>query len=166
MARPTRESSVADTLADIALYLQRLGHDRPPPPTLDTLRALQLRHTATFPFETLSTLLRAPVPIDLPAIQHKLLHAGRGGYCYEHNGVLRAALQARLLGAARAGTSFPSHAPLQARRRVPCQHCKADASTPQARRRAQNHPPPCVRSGAEMPLPAHRPRARRRCHRP
>lgn len=93
MARPTRESSVADTLADIALYLQRLGHDRPPPPTLDTLRALQLRHTATFPFETLSTLLRAPVPIDLPAIQHKLLHAGRGGYCYELNRVFLALLR-------------------------------------------------------------------------
>ena len=58
---------MATALTDIALYLHRLGHDRAPPPTLETLRALQQRHTATFPFETLSTLLHLPVPLDLPA---------------------------------------------------------------------------------------------------
>ena len=29
------------TLADVALYLRRLGHDQPPAPTLSTLRAPQ-----------------------------------------------------------------------------------------------------------------------------
>jgi N-hydroxyarylamine O-acetyltransferase len=81
------------SLPEIALYLQRLGHDRPPAPTLDTLRRLQQRHTAVFPFETLSTLLHLPVPLDLPAVQHKLLHEGRGGYCYELNRVFLALLQ-------------------------------------------------------------------------
>jgi N-hydroxyarylamine O-acetyltransferase len=84
---------MATALTDIALYLHRLGHDRAPPPTLETLRALQQRHTSTFPFETLSTLLHLPVPLDLPAIQHKLLHEGRGGYCYELNRVFLALLQ-------------------------------------------------------------------------
>ena len=67
------------TLADVAPYLRRLGHDQPPAPTLSTLRALQARHTAAFPFETLSTLLRLPVPLDLPSIERKLLHDDRGG---------------------------------------------------------------------------------------
>lgn len=75
----------AAPLADPALYLQRLGHDTPPPPTLGTLRGLQLRHTQVFAFETLATLLHAPVPIDLPTLERKLLHEGRGGYCYELN---------------------------------------------------------------------------------
>lgn len=80
-------------LTDAALYLQRLGHDTAPPPTLDTLRQLQLRHTQVFAFETLATLLHVPVPIDLPALERKLLHEGRGGYCYELNRLYLALLQ-------------------------------------------------------------------------
>ena len=72
-------------LADSAIYLRRLGFAAPPLPTLDTLRELQRRHTATFAFESLSTLLHRPVPIDLPALERKVLHDGRGGYCFELN---------------------------------------------------------------------------------
>ncbi|MHC8285387.1 arylamine N-acetyltransferase family protein [Pseudomonas sp. XS1P51] len=68
-----------------ALYLQRLGFDAPPAPTLETLRQLQLRHTGVFPFENLTTLSGEPVLIDLPSIERKVLHDGRGGYCYELN---------------------------------------------------------------------------------
>lgn len=66
-----------------SLYLQRLGYDAPPPPTLQTLQDLQLRHVCTFAFESLSTLLHLPVPIDLPSVEQKVLLDGRGGYCYE-----------------------------------------------------------------------------------
>ncbi len=75
------------------LYLQRLGYDSPPPPTLQTLRDLQLRHVCTFAFESLSTLLRLPVPIDLPSVEQKVLFDGRGGYCYELNQMFLALLQ-------------------------------------------------------------------------
>lgn len=68
-----------------ARYLARLGFDAPPEPTLETLRTLQLRHTCTVTFETISTLLRRPVPIDLPSLEKKILEDGRGGYCYELN---------------------------------------------------------------------------------
>ena len=72
-------------LTNLKLYLQRLGFDAPPAPTLETLRQLQLRHTGAFPFENLSTISGAPVPIDLASIEQKVLHDGRGGYCYELN---------------------------------------------------------------------------------
>ncbi|BBP69961.1 N-hydroxyarylamine O-acetyltransferase [Pseudomonas sp. Seg1] len=72
-------------LTNSKLYLQRLGFDAPPAPTLETLRQLQLRHTGAFPFENLSTISGAPVPIDLASIEQKVLHDGRGGYCYELN---------------------------------------------------------------------------------
>lgn len=58
-------------LTHLKLYLQRLGFDAPPPPTLATLRQLQLRHTAVFVFENLATVTGAPVLIDLPSIEEK-----------------------------------------------------------------------------------------------
>ncbi len=75
------------------LYLQRLGYDTPPAPTLQTLHDLQLRHVCTFAFESLSTLLRLPVSIDLPSVEQKVLFDGRGGYCYELNQLFLALLQ-------------------------------------------------------------------------
>lgn len=80
-------------IADIRTYLARLGFDSPPPPTLETLGQLQLRHTAAFPFETIDTLLRESVSIDLPSVERKLLHDGRGGYCYELNRLYLALLR-------------------------------------------------------------------------
>ena len=80
-------------LTDRALYLQRLGFDAPPAPTLETLRQLQLRHTGVFSFENLTTLSGEPVLIDLPSIEQKVLHDGRGGYCYELNNLFLALLQ-------------------------------------------------------------------------
>ncbi|MFJ2364665.1 arylamine N-acetyltransferase [Pseudomonas sp. NPDC087697] len=80
-------------LNEVDLYLQRLGYDTPPSPTLDTLRELQLRHTSTFAFENLSPLSGVPVSIDLDSIQRKLLHDGRGGYCYELNNLYMTLLQ-------------------------------------------------------------------------
>ena len=76
-----------------ALYLRRLGFDAPPAPTLDTLRQLQFRHTSVFPFENLTTLSGGAVLIDLPSIEQKVLHDGRGGYCYELNYLFLALLQ-------------------------------------------------------------------------
>lgn len=76
-----------------SLYLQRLGYDAPPAPTLQTLQDLQLRHVCTFAFESLSTLMHLPVPIDLPSVEQKVLLDGRGGYCYELNQLFLALLQ-------------------------------------------------------------------------
>lgn len=81
-------------LSNLALYLQRLGFDAPPAPTLETLRQLQLRHTGAFVFENLTTLSGQPVLIDLPSIEQKVLHDGRGGYCYELNNLFLTLLQA------------------------------------------------------------------------
>lgn len=79
-------------LTDVKRYLQRLGFEQPPAPTLDTLRQLQLRHTGVFPFENLSTISGQPVLVDLPSVEQKILHGGRGGYCYELNSLFLALL--------------------------------------------------------------------------
>lgn len=81
-------------MLDLPTYLRRLGYSSAPPPTLQTLRELQARHTAEFPFETLASMLRVPVEVEPAAIQDKLLRQGRGGYCFELNRLFLLLLQA------------------------------------------------------------------------
>ncbi len=75
-------------------YLDRIGYDGPRTPTLETLRAIVRLHATTIPFENLSVLTDGPPELELPALEAKLVEAGRGGYCYEQNGLLAAALVA------------------------------------------------------------------------
>ncbi|MER5260193.1 MULTISPECIES: arylamine N-acetyltransferase [unclassified Streptomyces] len=77
---------------DIEAYLARLGHEGEAKPDFDTLRALHRAHVAAIPFENLETMLGRPVPLDLPALQDKLVRRRRGGYCYEQNLLFAAAL--------------------------------------------------------------------------
>ncbi|MDO4883382.1 MAG: arylamine N-acetyltransferase [Rothia sp. (in: high G+C Gram-positive bacteria)] len=72
-------------------YLRLTGF-RPGRPNLKALRDLLTRHMAAFPFQTLSTVLGEPVPIDSGSIFHKLVAQRRGGYCYELNLLLLDAL--------------------------------------------------------------------------
>ncbi len=85
---------LAETRIDLDAYFQRIGYDGERTPTLATLRAIHARHATMIPFENLSPLLRQPVRLDLSSLQDKLIHQGRGGYCFEHNLLLRAALLA------------------------------------------------------------------------
>jgi N-hydroxyarylamine O-acetyltransferase len=74
-------------------YLVRLGWSGPLQPTLATLTALLRAHMARIPFENLDVLLGRRVPIDLDSVYAKLVTARRGGYCYEHSTLFRAALE-------------------------------------------------------------------------
>jgi N-hydroxyarylamine O-acetyltransferase len=82
------------TLIDLDAYFRRIGYDGERSPTLATLRALHLQHALAIAYENLNPLLRWPVRLDLPSLEHKLLRDGRGGYCYEHNLLFLAVLRA------------------------------------------------------------------------
>jgi Arylamine N-acetyltransferase len=79
---------------DLAAYFRRIGHDGPAAPTLETLQQLALRHPGRIPFENLDPLLGRPVALDLDSLQRKLVQGGRGGFCYEHNLLFQAVLEA------------------------------------------------------------------------
>lgn len=79
---------------DLDSYLARIGYSGPKTPTLTTLQALSALHPAVIPFENLDVLLKRPIRLDVEALSEKLVHAGRGGYCFEQNTLLMAALQA------------------------------------------------------------------------
>lgn len=87
------QDTLVDTI-DLEAYFQRIGYSGARTPSLPTLEAIHACHTNAIAFENLSPLLGQPVLLDLPSLQHKLVDAGRGGYCFEQNGLLRSALVA------------------------------------------------------------------------
>jgi len=78
---------------DLAAYLQRIGYRDTPRPDPPTLRALAVAHAAAIPFENLDPLCGVPVRLEHDALERKLLHEGRGGYCFEQNLLFAAALR-------------------------------------------------------------------------
>ena len=84
-----------DTTAfDLNAYLARIGHRSASGADMETLREVALLHPCAIPFENLNPLLRRPVQLDIASIQEKLVRAGRGGWCFEHNLLLGTALTA------------------------------------------------------------------------
>jgi N-hydroxyarylamine O-acetyltransferase len=79
---------------DLDAYFARIGFAGERRPTLETLRALQLRHAQSIAFENLDPLLGRPVRLDIGSLQHKLVRDGRGGYCFEQNLLLAHVLRA------------------------------------------------------------------------
>ena len=78
---------------DLDAYFERIGYTGPRTPTLDALRGIHLRHAQAIPFENLNPFLGWPVHLDPQSLQQKLVHDGRGGYCFEQNLLLSHALQ-------------------------------------------------------------------------
>jgi len=89
--------------AALAAYLDRIGVPRDG----GTLEAILWGHVTAIPFENLDILLGRPIELELEAIHAKLVTRRRGGYCFEHNTLLAAALEAlgfrltRLIGRVR-----------------------------------------------------------------
>lgn len=74
---------------DLTAYFARIGHAGGAEPTLETLREVMAAHNRSIPFENLDPLMGVPVADLSPdALTDKLVHRRRGGYCYEHNGLL------------------------------------------------------------------------------
>src|SRR5579872_7296918 len=113
---------MADTPPDVESYFKRIDYRDTPAADLRTLRALHLRHAQTIPFENLNPLLRLPVRLDLESLEQKLIHDGRGGYCFEQNRLFSQVL--RHLGyrvtdlAARVIWNAPPDAPIRARQHM------------------------------------------------
>jgi N-hydroxyarylamine O-acetyltransferase len=78
---------------DIGAYLQRIGYRGEVQPSLAVLDALHLAHVGRIPFENLDIQLGRPIRIDVSSVMAKLVHDGRGGYCFEQNTLLAAALR-------------------------------------------------------------------------
>jgi N-hydroxyarylamine O-acetyltransferase len=78
---------------DLANYLQRIHYSGPVRPDLDCLRAIHRQHVRSIPYEDLDVQLGRPLDLNTERIRRKLIDEGRGGWCYEMNGLLGWALQ-------------------------------------------------------------------------
>ncbi|MEO1201985.1 MAG: arylamine N-acetyltransferase, partial [Pseudomonadota bacterium] len=68
-------------------YLHRIGLDTRPPATRDGLFLLQRAHALSVTFENLDVQLGVPLGTDVEAAYDKIVRRGRGGWCYEQNGL-------------------------------------------------------------------------------
>jgi N-hydroxyarylamine O-acetyltransferase len=74
-------------------YFTRLGLSRPRFPTREALDALVHAHARAIPFENLDVLLGKRISLEPEALERKLVHEGRGGYCFEQNALLLQVLE-------------------------------------------------------------------------
>ncbi|EFD41227.1 arylamine N-acetyltransferase nat [Mycobacterium tuberculosis variant africanum K85] len=87
---PTRRRGQNGNMAlDLTAYFDRINYRGATDPTLDVLQDLVTVHSRTIPFENLDPLLGVPVDDLSPqALADKLVLRRRGGYCFEHNGLM------------------------------------------------------------------------------
>lgn len=69
-------------------YLSRIGIDQQGVrPDIETLRLLQRQHLLHVPFENLDIHWKRPIVLDTDRFYEKIVIDGRGGFCYELNGL-------------------------------------------------------------------------------
>ncbi|SHG19579.1 arylamine N-acetyltransferase family protein [Flagellimonas flava] len=74
-------------MIDTKKYLQRINYAQPIKVTRDTLFQLQRAHLLSVPFENLDIHYGIPITLDTNSFFYKIVESGRGGFCYELNGL-------------------------------------------------------------------------------
>ena len=78
---------------DLDAYFSRIGYNGPRTPNVETLIGVHRAHLLAIPYENLDIQSDVPVSMEIGAIFEKIVRSGRGGWCYEMNGLLGAALE-------------------------------------------------------------------------
>lgn len=78
----------------LAAYLARIGFSGTPRPDFETLTAVHRGHVAAIAWECIDCFIGHPTGRDPRAAFDKLVTGGRGGWCYEMNGLLAWMLEA------------------------------------------------------------------------
>ncbi|OYV43853.1 MAG: hypothetical protein B7Z75_06580 [Acidocella sp. 20-57-95] len=81
-------------LVNLNAYRDRIGYSGPLEPTIETLSALLRHHPAAISYENIDILLDRGIDISPGAVDGKLIHRRRGGYCYEQNALFKRVLMA------------------------------------------------------------------------
>ncbi|MBT8447016.1 MAG: arylamine N-acetyltransferase, partial [Gammaproteobacteria bacterium] len=78
---------------DAGAYLRRIGLAAAPAQTIDGLIELCRAQALAIPFENFDVLINRPLELTPAGLSAKLVQRRRGGYCFELNGLLLAALR-------------------------------------------------------------------------
>lgn len=76
-------------MLDLDAYLERIGLDGRP-----SIAQVHRAHLTSIPFENLDPHQGLPVSLEVEDLERKLVTERRGGYCFEQNLLLKAALEA------------------------------------------------------------------------
>ncbi|MGQ0540671.1 MAG: arylamine N-acetyltransferase family protein [Blastocatellia bacterium] len=81
---------------NVDAYLARIGLDASALEIdVESLKLLQRSHLLTVPFENLDIHWKRPITIDTEKFYDKIVGEGRGGFCYELNGLFNELLRSR-----------------------------------------------------------------------
>ncbi|AMM30961.1 Arylamine N-acetyltransferase protein [Sinomonas atrocyanea] len=78
----------------LSAYFRRIGYTGDAAPTLAAIAAVHAHHTRAIPFENLAPATGSAVDITDEGIETALVDRRRGGYCFQHAGLLSRALAA------------------------------------------------------------------------
>ncbi len=84
---PTRWPKV-----NLGSYFKRIGFRGDAQPTMATLRLLVRHHVLSVPFENIDVLMGRSLTTDAGEAFEKIVDRGRGGWCYEQNGLFGSVL--------------------------------------------------------------------------
>lgn len=76
----------------LTAYLARIGYDGDVAPTLPNIAAIHAHHTWAIPFENLTSATGSVVDISDEGLEAGVLRRMRGGYCFQHSGLIARAL--------------------------------------------------------------------------
>lgn len=79
---------------NVDAYLRRINYQGSRAVNAETLRALQVAHLRSVPFENLSINAGEPIVLNEDALFTKIVEQRRGGFCYECNGLFAGLLRA------------------------------------------------------------------------
>jgi N-hydroxyarylamine O-acetyltransferase len=79
---------------DVDAYLARIGFRSAPAQSRELIAALVWRHVQSIAFENIDAYLGRRVSLDPADVERKLVHGGRGGWCFEQNLLFGNALRA------------------------------------------------------------------------
>jgi N-hydroxyarylamine O-acetyltransferase len=102
---------------DLQRYFERVGYRGPRAASFEVLQQLHTHHIEAIPFEAIDVLLGRPINLELDVLISKLVHGGRGGYCFEQNLLFRGVLLAlgfnvqSLIARSRWGRPLTEHRP-------------------------------------------------------
>lgn len=72
---------------EIGKYLDRIRYSGQLEPSLQVLKKLQKNHLLHIPFENLDIHYNNPIELDINQFYNKIVERGRGGFCFELNGL-------------------------------------------------------------------------------
>ncbi|MDN5201699.1 arylamine N-acetyltransferase [Fulvivirgaceae bacterium BMA10] len=74
-------------------YIDRINYKGDLTPNLEVLKQIQKAHTLNVPFENLDIHYDNPISLDIDKFYNKVVEKGRGGFCYELNGLFHTLLK-------------------------------------------------------------------------